>query len=258
MLDRAKTGMLSTTILKKNHQINQPNRGGTKVKIRNEYTGDILFESKHNTTGKTVLAAMECGADLRGANLCGADLRGANLCGADLREANLYGANLHEANLYGANLYGANLHGASLRGANLRGANLSGASLRGANLSGANLRGATGIPVEVYAHFRSCPPSGTFIAWKQGYMSAIIKLKIPWFARRCNAVGSRKCRSEMAIVLEIERDGEKLQECGAWIGQGFRYRTGEQVWPNSYDPSWYNECSHGIHFFMTRQEAVEF
>ena len=56
------------------------------------------------------------------------------------------GANLRGANLYGANLRGAHLDGANLRGANLRGANIDGAYLRGAQLQGANLRGVTRLP----------------------------------------------------------------------------------------------------------------
>ena len=115
-----------------------------KIEIKSRWSGEVLFahECKQNDMIKTLRAAFEAKADLRGANLHGADLYGADLGGADLCGANLYGADLGGADLCGANLCGANLRSADLRGANLHDANLYGANLRGANLRSANLCGA--------------------------------------------------------------------------------------------------------------------
>ena len=95
-----------------------------KFKIKNRWTGSILFEyeKEDNTLKKTVEEAVRAGANLTGANLAGAYLEGANLTGANLKGANLTGANLKGANLAGANLTGANLVGAYLKGAYLEGA----------------------------------------------------------------------------------------------------------------------------------------
>jgi uncharacterized protein YjbI with pentapeptide repeats len=112
------------------------------MKITNRFTGAVLFELECDSLRVCVEAAINNGANLRGANLDGANLRGANLDGASLYGASLDGANLDDASLYGANLDGANLDDASLGGANLGGANLGGANLYGANLGGANLDGA--------------------------------------------------------------------------------------------------------------------
>ena len=49
------------------------------MKILNRLTEEVVFESKHKTMKKTVVAAVESGADLSGANLSGADLYAANL-----------------------------------------------------------------------------------------------------------------------------------------------------------------------------------
>ena len=105
-----------------------------KIKIKNRFTGSIIFEysKENNTIKETLLEAIKIGADLGGADLGGADLGGANLRGA---------------NLGGADLGGANLGGANLGGADLGGANLEGAYLGGANLEGAYLRGACKIPI---------------------------------------------------------------------------------------------------------------
>ena len=210
------------------------------------------------------------GADLRGADLYGANLRGADLYradlhvadlyradlyGADLRGANLYGANLRGADLYRADLRGANLYRADLHGADLRGANLRGANLYGANLRGADLRGAENIPFIPYA----CPDFGIFIGFKKasGY---IVVLEIPEDAKRLSAAG-RKCRCDKAKVLQIQNiDGTQanIEAVTSNHDPSFIYRVGEVVSVDDFDEDRWNECSTGIHFFINRQEAVEY
>jgi uncharacterized protein YjbI with pentapeptide repeats len=186
------------------------------------------------------------GANLNSANLSGANLRDANLSGANLSFADLYGANLSFANLSGANLSFADLYGANLSFANLRRANLRRANLYGANLSDANLRDAKGL-----AGFVVAPQVGAVTGFKK-VGSAIVTLLIPADAKRVNAYGSRKCRAEFAYVLKVEGKGHlKAYE-------GFVYPRAGLVTPDSYDPDARVECSHGIHFFITREEAEEF
>ena len=170
-------------------------------------------------------------------------------------KANLYGANLGGANLGGADLYGANLGGANLGGANLGGADLYGANLYGANLYGANLDGAENIPFIPFA----CPDTGSFIAYKKagGY---IVKLQIPEDAKRLSAT-SRKCRCDRAQVLEIQNlDGTTadLTEIRSNYDKNFIYEVGKTVSVDIFDENRWNECSTGIHFFINRQEAVEY
>jgi hypothetical protein len=38
----------------------------------------------------------------------------------------------------------------------------------------------------------------------------------------------------------------------------FIYQVGATVYPDSWDEDRWNECSHGIHFFITRKEAEEY
>ena len=207
------------------------------------------------------------GANLREANLCGADLRGADLYGANLREANLYGANLcganlREADLYGATLYEVTLYEANLRGANLREADLYGATLYEANLRGANLREAdlygANLPI-------ACPDTGAFIGWKKVDIvgrnaKAIVKLMIPEDAKRSSAT-TRKCRCDKAKVLEIQSFvGEPLtqERVVSNYDSKFEYIAGEEVSVCDFDEDRWNECSTGIHFFITRQEAVDY
>jgi hypothetical protein len=193
------------------------------------------------------------GADLSEAYLRGADLRGADLSGAYLREAYLSGANLREAYLREANLSGAYLRGADLRGADLSGADLSEAYLSEANLSGAYLREAKNA--ELAWALTVIASQGNIVGWKKAQSPdntpCIVKLQIPADARRSNATG-RKCRAEWAEVLEVIGAEYAISK---GHGPFTEYHPGQIVRPDSWDANRWEECSHGIHFFITREEA---
>ena len=158
----------------------------------------------------------------------------------------------------------ANLRGANLEGANLRGANLEGANLRGANLEGANLRGALNASL-VFAQTCVCPQKGAFIGFKKAYYGdcgdpCIVELEIPADAKRSNASG-RKCRASKARVVEITDlegnpiDGAKRVFSGH--DNSFTYSNGVTVEPTEpFEEDRWDECAPGIHFFITREEAV--
>ena len=189
-------------------------------------------------------------ADLRGANLRGADLSGADLYEADLRGADLFGADLSEANLCGADLCRADMYNADLCGADLRRANLC-----EADLCGADLREAKNVPFIPMA----CPDSGSFIAWKKA-QDHIVKLFIPGDARRSSATG-RKCRCDKAVVVAIETIEGKpsgLDEIVSDYDHTFIYKVGETVTEPKFCEDRFSECAAGIHFFINRQEAVDY
>ena len=165
---------------------------------------------------------------------------------ADLRGANLSDADLRYANLRYANLRGANLSDADLRGANLRYADLSDADLSDA-------KNILYIPLE-------CPSDGAFIGWKK-VNNVLIKLEIPADANRSSAT-TNKCRCDKAKVLGFynalgteelditEFVNDKYEEC--------KYVKGEIVYPDFFDEDRWNECSHGIHFFINKQDAIDY
>ena len=189
-------------------------------------------------------------ADLSRADLSRADLSRANLSGADLR-----GAYLRGANLYGANLSRADLSGVNLSGVNLYGADLYGANLYGADLYGANLSGAKNVPFIPMA----CPDTGSFIGFKKA-SGHIVMLGIPEDARRLSATG-RKCRCDKANVLRIEEmDGtaSSLIEVRSDRDSSFVYKVGKMVSVPDFCEDRWQECSAGIHFFINRQEAVNY
>ena len=198
------------------------------------------------------------GANLRGADLSDADLRDAKLRGADLSDADLSDANLSNADLSGADLSNANLSNANLSNANLSDADLSNANLRGANLRGADLSDANLSNAKASymtaGYWLTCPETGEFTAYKKCRHGVIVTLKIPADAKRSSAT-TRKCRASKAIVLDIEGNDGKLKEAVSNHACELVYRVGETVEVVDYDENRWNECSRGIHFFMSKREA---
>ena len=202
-------------------------------------------------------------ANLSGANLFGANLSWANLSWANLSGANLSWANLSRADLSWADLSWANLSGADLSWANLFGADLSWANLFGANLSGADLSGADYIEKAKNLFYPiACPEIGAFVGWKKAKVKTsghecIVKLEITEDAVRSSAAG-RKCRCSKATVLEIQDlEGNVLEQVAVSDGdENFHYIPGTVASVSDFDENRWNECSTGIHFYITREEAV--
>lgn len=193
------------------------------------------------------------------ANLSGVDLRGANLSGVDLRSANLRGANLRSANL---------------RSADLRGADLRGVDLTYADLLHIIVSEDTKINYPPLA----CPEKGSFIGYKKAYLGKpvdgtdgssyyfieytpfIVELRITEDALRSSATG-RKCRCSKAEVLSITNlDGSiaSINEVYSKFDPDFIYKVGETIEVNIFNTDRFCECAPGIHFFITREEAVNY
>ena len=166
--------------------------------------------------------------------------------------------------LLGADLRGADLRYADLRYADLRGADLFRADLRGANLRGACLRGANLSELTV-AQTSILPDEGDIIGWKKALAldgaPIIVKLLIPSDAKRSNSTG-RKCRANKARILDLQdRQGNSLPpDTTAYssFDPDFTYKKGETVHVEDFDTNRWNECAPGIHFFITRIEAVKY
>ena len=140
-------------------------------------------------------------------------------------------------------------------------ADLSGADLYGANLCGANLSRAN-LELDLLNKFLPicCPESGSFTAWKKVRGDYIVKLEVTETAKRSSAYG-RKCRCSEARVLAIENeDGStaNVAEVHSQHDNEFIYRVGEIVRVENFDTDRRNECAPGIHFFITRREAVDY
>ena len=149
----------------------------------------------------------------------------------------------------------ADLRRADLRGADLRRADLCEADLREADLRGADLCGAKNVNCPL-----TCPEKGSFIGFKKVRGNYIVELEILADAMRSSATG-RKCRCSKAKVVSITNpDGSNAEMTSARSGwdYNFIYSVGEVVEVKDFDMNRWNECAPGIHFFITRQEAIDY
>ena len=210
-----------------------------------------------NLNGANLSVADLSGADLREADLSGADLSVADLSGADLSEADLSGANLSEADLSEADLSGADLYKANLRGADLSEADLSWADLRGANLRGAKNIDSAIVSIGTAFFALQCPEKGAYTAYKKLSSGFIAELEIPADAMRSSAT-SRKCRASKAYVVSItDVDGNHpVSKASSKRDPSFIYEVGKMVEVPDFDLDRWNDCSTGIHHYITRAEAV--
>lgn len=206
------------------------------------------------------------GEDLRRMNFSRTDLRCVDFKGADLRFANFSYADLSNTNFNCAVLSGAdfseshlrytNFNRADLSNANLSSAHLINAYLGHAYLSGANL---SNIKYNEGTAFFAlcCPEKGDFIGYKKAG-DYIVELLIT--GKRSSAT-TRKCRCSEAKVLSITNlDGSEADfaEVCSDRDKDFIYKVGEIVKVDDFDDDRWNECSTGIHFFITRDEAVNY
>lgn len=242
------------------------NLSGTNLSHANLSGADLSGADLRNAN---LCYANLCFVNLNYAKLCNANLSNADLSDADINYANLSDANLNYANLSDADLSDADLRNANLRNANLSYANLSGANLHGAYLGSADFRSAnlnnadlSGTKNMMYIPM-ACPEEGSFIGFKKAVYAGknyIVKLEILADALRSSAT-SRKCRCNKAKVLEIQNvDGSKanIDVVHSTCDPSFQYKTGQIVEEPKYDNNRFNECSKGIHFFINRQEAVNY
>ena len=126
-----------------------------------------------------------------------------------------------------------------------------------ADLSGAYLSRATLDNVIINEHTAfftlQCPEEGSFIGWKKCRNNVLVKLLITDDAKRSSATSS-KCRASKVIVDEV---------IGAEYGiskhdPSVIYRKGEIVEVDNFDEDRWNECSYGIHFFMSKELAKQY
>lgn len=184
------------------------------------------------------------------------NFQSSNLSGADLSNCILYGSDFRFANLYGARLNGNDFFNVDLRNADLRYAEINGSNFRLARTNDTNIENVR-INVFTNGYPLACPEKGAFTAYKraQGY---IIELLVPEDARRSSAFG-RKCRCDKAIVVSItERDGSPTDvfSLHSDYDENFIYTINETAIVEDFDDNRWHECGRGIHFYITREEAL--
>lgn len=82
----------------------------------------------------------------------------------------------------------------------------------------------------------------------------VIELIIPADAKIIMPYGGqRKCRADKAIVVDAP------EFTSSWFDRSFKYKRNKTIVPTrNFDDNMWAECSDGIHFFLTKQEAIDY
>lgn len=216
--------------------------------------------------------------------------------GRDFRNVDLYNVSFEDYTGEIVNLEGADFRGCDLSSAEFCYCNLYGADFTGANLEGCEfidcyfgdapvLKGAENIcarkPKSPYYHknylqfysiFDIKMPLETvgqelivykiLLVWNddEKFEVAIAKLLVPADAKRIVFKDS-KCRCEKAKVLDIysiDKTRHFAYGFSCMYDKHFKYTVGEEVCADRFDEDAKLVCTHGIHFFLTEEEAVEY
>lgn len=183
-----------------------------------------------------------------------------NVCfdGADMSHGSVKNALFDHCSLRGVNFEKSNLQSAAMRfndltGANIKGANLFAAVLEHAKLDDIEYDDETRF-FELY-----CPKEGAFLGYKKCFNNRLVQLLIPADAKRTSAT-MNSCRCSKAKVLTIKSFDYKEQYEEAWslVDENFVYRKGQWVEVLDFNEDRWQDSTTGIHFWMTREEALAY
>lgn len=114
------------------------------------------------------------------------------------------------------------------------------------------------------AKFDNRLPDGEMIGWKKALFDntvpCIVKLRIPEDAKRSKGIGN-KCRCNKAIIESIyilNIFTNQIMSANSWYDHAFKYTLGNTVEVDDFDDCPWIECSTGIHFFQTEEEAINY
>nr|DAI25411.1 MAG TPA: pentapeptide repeat protein [Caudoviricetes sp.] len=214
----------------------------------------LLSQGSRGTRLKVMGLRIWC--EIRDETLVNADFYCCDFSGARFIDCNFEQATFTNCTFRDNPKFSGNFRNASFNDCNLHTLDLSEAQ----NLEWANLDDDNAY------YYLQCPEEGAFIGWKIGYVetgalgfhSYLIKLAIPADALRSSAT-SRKCRASKAQVLGIYHFSGALtefMEARSGYDPKFVYKVGATIEIKDFDTNRWKECAPGIHFFMTRKEAM--
>lgn len=152
----------------------------------------------------------------------------------------------------------ANLQSAAMRYNDLTGANIKGANLFAAVLEHAKLDDIV-FNDETKWFKLHCPEKGAFLGYKKCFNNRLVQLLIPADAKRTSATRN-SCRCSKAKVLTIKSFDYKEQYEEAWslVDENFVYRKGQWVEVSDFNEDRWYDSTTGIHFWLTREEALAY
>lgn len=214
--------------------------------------------------------------DLHNARIENMDLSGWDLSNTDFRGATFTdvifdGANMDNCNLVGAWFFGKNsMKNVKLTNSNLREAGMRYVDMTGIDISGTNCYAACfeyttqdGLIYDENTQWyeMKCPPEGqAFVCWKCCTDLRVVQMLVPREAKRVMAT-QETGRTNKVKVLSIKSidETEVFDWAQSTVDPDFFYETGKWIEPaNGFEENRWRDSSQGIHFFLERQQCVNY
>jgi hypothetical protein len=202
--------------------------------------------------------------DFSGQDLTNIDFSFTRFERVDLTEADMSHSKVSQCSFYDCKMQRIKFTGSDLRESIFRYNDLSGSDISGADLHHAVLEEAVLDDIksdENTKWWRMVPPEkGPFIAWKCCTELRVVQMLVPADAQRVSAT-AETCRCSKAKVLSIKSIDEtkSYDWAQSTVDPDFYYEVGKWAVPsNGFEPDRWKDSSRGIHFFMERQQAVDY
>ena len=201
--------------------------------------------------------------DLTGWNLSDMDFTLSEFRNVIFNGADLHCSSIENALLDGCMLQNVNFRDANMKTASMRECDMTGCNIEGANLFGAVLEHAKLDKIVSDARtqwFRMhCPETGPILGYKKCFNDRLVQLLIPADAKRTSAT-LPSCRCNKAKVLTIKSfdASEEYEEAWSLVDENFVYRKGHWVEVKDFNEDRWMDSTTGIHFWMTREEAISY
>lgn len=201
--------------------------------------------------------------DLSGYNLSGIDFTLSSFENVRLENVDFSGAAVENVLFDGCSVKGAVFRNVNMKTASMRYCDMTGCDIRGANLFGAVLEHAKLdgiISDERTQWFRMhCPEKGAILGYKKCVNDRLVQLLIPADAKRTSAT-LPSCRCSKAKVLTIKSfdSTEEFDEAWSLVDENFVYHKGEWVEVSDFNEDRWMDSTTGIHFWMSREEAIRY
>lgn len=209
--------------------------------------------------------------DLRGITLEKMDLSNCCLKNIDFSNASFVQVCLRNVDFSNCQLNNAWFENDSFEGTKFVQADLTACMLRNADLRGCDLRGAN-LFCAVLEHARLeecisdentkffrlfCPETGAFVGYKKCCDDRIVELLIPADAKRTSATrNSCRCNRAKVLIIKSPDCSTYFEEAWSLVNESFMYRKGSWVEVPDFDEDRWNDSTTGIHFWLSREEAL--
>lgn len=204
--------------------------------------------------------------DLSGWDMTGLDISRATFDGCNLRGTDFSGSKLDNIAFYNNELRDMKLCGCLARGCSFRFQDMTGIDLSGANIYASVLEDAYNqdkviIDDDTRWYRMKCPPEGeAFIAWKCCTDLRVVMMLVPKDAKRCMATmeTGRVSKVKVLSIKSID-ESESYTWAQSTVDPDFYYEVGQWIEPaNGFQEDRWKDSSPGIHFFLDRQQCVNY